>query len=175
MSEQGPSGPRCTRSNTAQVKRLIAKRESKHENITVRIDELYKLLSEGATRRKLDALLSYLLDVFASLQRVCEELAERTWDRDQEWHTTSERWAEAERYRVEQCTAAVRENIATRDGGPESSSGSLTSTWVREHAPRSISDHPDDGQPTDPDNVLLGATAASSFGDKRVAVTFGCR
>ena len=55
----------------------------------------------------------------------------------------------------------VRENIEARKDDPESSISSLTASWVRRHAPSSISHHSDDAHPADTDDVLFGATAAS--------------
>ena len=88
-SEGGTAG---AQSNDARVKRLLAQRAAKKGSITKRINAIDRLVSEGGSRRKLEYLLSSLLDVFVSLQQVCEELSERTSEQNVEWHAANEAW-----------------------------------------------------------------------------------
>ena len=122
-----------TAQNTDPLKKLIARRTAKKGSITKRINELERLVSEGASRTKVRYLLSSLLDVSVSLQEVCEEISLITQGREVQWHVANEEWLETEKKRVDACAANVNEYLEARRDDP-ASTASFTDSWVKKHA-----------------------------------------
>ena len=110
-----------------ELRRCKYLRRGKKAAITKRIQEIERLVNENGKKRMIEFLIDCLNKVFDELSQVCLNIASISSD-DDEYNDV-----EDVRIRVETCAALVANHLGARSNR-SSSTGSMTSSWVRKHA-----------------------------------------
>ena len=103
---------------------LKLSRRGKKGAITKMIVVINRLVSESGSRRKINALLAALMQVFEETQQVCERIAVLSEETDEL------NCLEEVRANIDECVADAKDYLEERADDPASIS-SFTSSWVR--------------------------------------------
>ena len=117
------SSPPSVQTRITKLKRSCA---GKKGSITKRVTQLSRLVSEGGSRTKIRYLMTALLEVHKATKSVFEELTSVDENTDNEWLETVNMC-------VDTCVAEIEEYLEARKDEAESSSISITESWIRKH------------------------------------------
>ena len=102
-------------------------RTGKKGSVTKRIKRIEKHINDKGSRRLIERLVTDLKKVFLELEQVCAEISCIS-------EIDENNCIESYRADLEECEAIVFDYFESRKEDPPSSSGSVTSSWLRKHA-----------------------------------------
>ena len=116
-------------SNSLQrrLKKLKGSRTGKKRSITMRINQLDRMVSEKGGRRAIQLLVEHLKTVYNELEAVCDEISTIS-DEEDPYNDIEEI-----RFQVETSVATVTEYLEARMNDPASESSSVALSWVKKH------------------------------------------
>ena len=110
-----------------RLKKLKGSRTGKKRSITMRINQLERMVSEKGGRRAIQMLLQNLETIHHELEQVCDEISD-ICDEEDPYNDIEEI-----RFQVESSVATVTEYLEARKDDPHSENSSIALSWVMKH------------------------------------------